>query len=288
MKRIVSLAAAFALSCPVVALADEPKPEPSKPAGEKSAIDQAGTDRAGVARELKTQAGAVRAPQPIAPPQAQSIAVTQDSGGGVQVFVGEGWAAGGIVAGPVPHEHQKQIQLRMAELTKQAQASHREALRERVRRQRELTKQATKLLKQLDELKPDEQSRAQELLQRIERTQAQLQQTFGPQGGMLGGGMFGGVIAGSGMAGPGGGVWEVKTWPDRPGVVEVNGQRMPAAAMNLQPLSPTTLRTPSFQIAAPNVGAPAAAPAETMKAIEDLRRQIDQLRGEVRKLSEKK
>jgi len=286
MKRIVSLAAAIALSCPLAALTDEPKPEPSKPAGEKSAVERAGAERVGVVRELKTQAGAIRVPQPIAPPQAQGVTVTQGSAGGVQVFVSEGGAAGGIVAGPVQFEQQKQIQLRMAELTKQAQAAHREMLRERVRKQRELTKQASKLLKQLDELKPEDQANSQELFQQIERTQAQLQQTFGVPA-------MGAMMMGSGIAGPQGGVWSVRTYPDRPEAVEVNGQRLPVPApgahpQQLQPLNPATMRAQSFQIAAPNIGALAPAQAETTKAIEELRRQIDQLRGEVRKLSEKK
>lgn len=238
------------------------------------------------------QVGSSR-PNPGAAPQTQSVTVTSRPEGGVQVFVGEGGAAGAVVAGSMQVEQQKQIQLRMAELTKQAQASHREMLRDRVRRQRELTKQATKLLKQLDELKPDEQAKAQQLMLQIEQTQARLQQTFGHPA--IPAGMGGAVMMGSGMVGPEGGVWNVKTWPDRPGAVEVNGQRVATHNLNPLPQQATTLRPfNAAQVATPGIAAPgitvSAAPANdaTAKAIEDLRRQIDQLRGEVRKLSEKK
>ncbi len=99
-------------------------------------------------------------------------------------------------------------------------------------------------------------------------------------------------MTGFGMAGPEGGVWSVKTWPDRPGVVEVNGQRLPVPApgarpQQLQQLNPTTLRAQQFTIGAPTVPAPAAPSPETTKAIDDLRRQVNELRVLVQKLSER-
>lgn len=267
MQRIAALAAVFSLSIPLAVSAEEPKPEPSKP------VD--------VVRELKTQAGA---------PRTQTQVVPAPGGAGFQMGGVVGTAASGTgQAGAAQLEQQKALQARMTELAKQAQASHREMLRQRVRRQRELTKQSSKLLKQLDELKPEEQARTQQLLMQIEQTQAQLRQTFGPSE-MIGGGMFGGVMSGSGRVGPEGGVWSVKTWPNRPGVVEVNGQRIAPPGATPQPMQPITVQSfnPGPHGVATFSVSPAPASPDAMKAIDDLRRQIEQLRGEVRKLSEKK
>lgn len=226
------------------------------------------------------QAGAAT-PNPGAPQQLQNVKVSSAPGGGIQIFVTEGGAAGAVISSTEQLEQQKQIHIRMQELSKQAQASHREMMRNRIRRQRELTKQASKLLKKIDELKPEDQAKAQQLWQQIEQTQAQLHQSLSFPGAA------GAVMMGSGMAGPEGGVWSVKTWPDRPGVVEFNGQRITPPGADPQPLNPQAVRTQSIQVGSP-INAPQPPHAETMKAIEDLRRQIDQLRGEVRKLSEKK
>lgn len=231
-------------------------------------------------------AGAGATSQPGAPAQAQSVRVNQVPGGGVQIFVSEGGAGGAVVGGTIQVEQQKEMHARMAELAKQAQASHRDILRQRVKRQRELTKQATKLLKQLDELKPEEQAQAQPLLMQIEQTQMQLQQTFGHPGGMLGN-----VMTGGGMVGPEGGVWTVKTWPDRPGVVEVNGQRMPAHQLNPPPQQATTLRAQQLRFDGACVPMPAPLSPETLKAIDDrikkatdeLNREMDKLRDELLK-----
>lgn len=218
--------------------------------------------------------------------------------GAVQVFVSETGGEGGAAAERTQRGHAVKLQSQMAELSKQAVATHRNAIREKVERQRELSKQAKKLLKQIDELGPKDQEKSQELWSRLDAIQARLQQTLGGAGG-FGGAVFGGggianagaVVSGSMTAGPNAGVWETRTYHlTSEDIAGMNNR--PQMQISVQPAQPT----PQFgakQVVEPIRQTPqhqfTVAPSpETMKAIADLQKQIEQLRTEVRKLNEAK
>jgi len=204
------------------------------------------------------------------------------------------------------HEHQAEIQRRMATMlpgpNSPQHAAHHDALRDRVRRQRELTKKSAKIVKKLDELDSRESPKARDLWKQLEQVQAELQQTLGgpqafsistmpsqPAGawvvhadpgnggpamnssGTINSGSFGGlggaIAVGSGTAGPGG------------IVISSTGQAQP---------NPTTLRVGTVHVTPQPNNIPQPATAEILKAIETLRRQVEELQSQVRKLSEKK
>lgn len=185
------------------------------------------------------------------------------------------------------NEHKAELQRRMQTMFKGPEAAHHDALRDRVRRQRELTKKSAKIVKKLDELDSQESPKARDLWKQLEQVQIELQQTLGgpmafsistmpgqPAGGLIlhgssgmaGSSMGGAIAIGSGTAGPGG------------IVISATGQAQP---------NPTTLRTGTLQIIPQANNIPQPAPAEILKALETLRRQVDELRTQVKKLSEK-
>lgn len=170
MKRLVSLAATFALSLPVIASADDRQIKIERVQGDAG-------NPPGVARAIVTTSGTPGGTVQIqiheaadAAELARTNAEIQRKNAELQQKVAES-----------QHNAQAQqeaVKRQLEVLVKQQHASHRDGLRDRVRRQRELTKQATKLLKKLDELDADESPKARELWAQLDKVQAELQQTI--------------------------------------------------------------------------------------------------------------
>ena len=186
------------------------------------------------------------------------------------------------------HAQQEQVKRQLETMVTKLHASHRDGMRDRVRRQRELTKQATKLLKKLDELDADESPKARDLWKQLERTQAELQQTFGsPQvhtfsiapgqpagavvtgfgggnfgGAGFGGAGFGGAVSGGGIVGSGG---------VHSGNVIIASPHVPAQA------NPTAVHVRPLKLASPQNATPQPSNAEVLKALEDLNVRIKML-----------
>ena len=103
--------------------------------------------------------------------------VTQIPGGGIQVIIREGGEAKEENA---PQQRLQVLQRQLVEVARQAPLNNRASLRERVKRQHELTKKASKLMKKIDELGEGNREKAQELWEDLERVEGQLRQTFTP------------------------------------------------------------------------------------------------------------
>lgn len=233
-------------------------------------------------------------------PQGESanVKVMQIPNGGIQVIIGE--ANGPTAQQSAPNVNPEQaarrqaeeVQRRLQEMMKQAHTSHRNGMRERVRRQRDLTKQATKLLKKLDELDSDESPKARELWAQLERTQAELQQTFGgPQAFSIGAapgqpagarvvqtseGPLGGTVTGGGF---GGGM------VSGGGIVSSGNVIVSSAQPQLQ-ANPGAPHVRQLKVAAPSQNAaPQPSNAEVLKAIEALNARIKMLEEKISKSS---
>jgi len=192
------------------------------------------------------------------------------------------------------HEQQEAVKRQLEAIVKKQHASHRDGMRERVRRQRELSKQATKILKKLDELDSDESPKARELWAQLERTQAELQQTFGgPQAFSIGTapgqpagawvvqtseGPLGGTVTGGGF---GGGMV-------RGGGIVSSGNVIVSSAQPQLQVNPGAPHVRQLKVAAPSQNAaPQPSNSEVLKAIEALNARIKMLEEMISKSSRK-
>jgi hypothetical protein len=293
MKRLLTLAATFALSLPVAASAEEPQLK-TKPGGadqiqigepnDKAVLEKLVTAvQKGIAEseqneaafrefsrcleEAKKSAHAAEAARVSAEIQRKNAEFQQQA----------------AEAQRRNHEQQKAVKRQLETMVTKLHASHRDGMRDRVRRQRELTKQATKLLKKLDELDSDESPKARDLWKQLEQVQAQLQQTFGgPQvhtfsiapgqpagavvtgfgGGNFGGAGFGGTVSSGGIVSSGG---------VNSGSIVVSSQQGPVQA------NPAAVHVRPLNLASPQNAAPQPSNADVLKALEDLNVRIKML-----------
>jgi hypothetical protein len=225
-----------------------------------------------------------------------NVQVRQIPGGGIQVIIGEGNEA------KKDGEPQQRLQLLQRQLTEAAQrtpADNKAGLRERVKRQHELTKKASKLMKKIDELGDGNKGKAHELWEELERVEGQLRQTFGPAHSSLAPGQTGtGWVLHSNVQAPG----APQHHPGTPQHHPSTPAQLPGAPLNPAPRPGAPAEGVRIFVApegtAPRGGgfgsggafqvAPGAAQPDLRTEVQALRRQVEELQSQVQKLSERK